>query len=195
MEGMPKSEAILVKALMNENRTPEPMMDVMPTATLRDSAAAAVTFVRRDMAPCTDDALLGNTGHVAGEKSLFFAERAVQITLGQALAEAGMCCKAFAICVREAATIVADRHGWCLLEIGSSPMRHLSKLELDTKLALSFLRDQATCWWTRWRIQLVDLWTDEVDARFIGALFIDPQVLRQHTAELDRYLIKLAMDV
>ena len=106
-----------------------------------------------------------------------------------------MCCKAFAICVREAATIVADRHGWCLLEVGSSPMRHLSKLELDTKLVLSFLRDQTTCWWTRWRIQLVDLWTDEVNARFIGALFIDPQVLRQHTAELGRYLIKLAMDV
>ena len=119
----------------------------------------------------------------------------MQITLGQALAEAGMCCKAFAICVREAATIVADRHGWCLLEVGSSPMRHLSKLELDTKLVLSFLRDQTTYLWTRWRLQLVALWTDEVDARFIGARFIDPQVLRQHTAELGRYLIKLAMDV
>ena len=119
----------------------------------------------------------------------------MQITLGQALAEAGMCCKAFAICVREAATIVADRHGWCLLEVGSSPMRHLSKLELDTKLVLSFLRDQTPYLWTRWRQDIVDLWTDEVDARFIGARFIDPQVLRQHTAELGRYLIKLAMDV
>ena len=85
MEGMPKSEAILVKALMNENRTPEPIMDVMPTATLRDSAAAAVTFVRRDMAPCTDDALLGNTtsdrlqpSHQAGGTSLSFAVVSVQ---------------------------------------------------------------------------------------------------------------------
>merc|ERR1712194_356793 len=73
--------------------------------------------------------------------------------------------------------------------------RHLSKLELDTKLVLSFLRDQTPYLWTRWRFQLVALWTDEVDARFIGARFIDPQVLRQHTAELGRYLIKLAMDV
>ena len=87
---MPKSEAILVKALMNENRTPEPIMDVMPTATLRDSAAAAVTFVRRDMQGrhvCTDDALLGNTtsdrlqpSHQAGGTSLCFAVVSVQTT-------------------------------------------------------------------------------------------------------------------
>ena len=56
-----------------------------------------------------------------------------QLTIGQALARAGTCCKAFAICVREAATIVAGRNSWLLPVAGSTPMLRLSKLEDDTK--------------------------------------------------------------
>ena len=115
----------------------------------------------------------------------------MQITLGQALAEAGMCCKAFAICVREAATIVADRHGWCLLEVGSSPMRHLSKLEQDTARVRYYL--QLFPFWTSSQIQFVDVWTEEVSPGFIGALFIDPQVRQQHTLELGKLLIKIGI--
>ena len=51
---------------------------------------------------------------------------------GQALAEAGACCHAFATCVRAAAKLIADRHGWRLLPVaGGTPMQHLSRLEHD----------------------------------------------------------------
>ena len=70
-----------------------------------------------------------------------------QLTIGQALARAGTCCKPFAICVREAATIVAGHNGWLLRVAGSTPMLRLSKLEDDTKRVRSILRDDVS-WWS-----------------------------------------------
>ena len=132
-----------------------------------------------------------------------------QLTIGQALARAGTCCKVFAICVREAATIVAGRNGWLLPVAGSTPMLRLSKLEDDTKRVRSILRDDDS-WWSATTIgydreppgraadrllEFVDTWSQEVSRGFIGPFVIDPQVRRQHTMELGRLHIELAMAV
>lgn len=127
-----------------------------------------------------------------------------QLTIGQALAR-----KPFAICVREAATIVAGRNGWLLPVAGSTPMLRLSKLEDDTERVRSILRDDVS-WWSATTIgydrerpgivadrllQFVAIWSQEVSRGFIGPLIIDPQVRRQHTMELGGLLIKLGMAV
>ena len=112
------------------------------------------------------------------------------LTTGHVLARAGACCKAFAIRVREAATVIAGRHGWRLPVIGSAPM-HLSKLEQDTTRVRYYL--QLFPFWTSSQIQFVDVWTEEVSPGFIGALFIDPQVRQQHTLELGKLLIKIGI--
>ena len=132
-----------------------------------------------------------------------------QLTIGQALARAGTCCKPFAICVREAATIVAGRNGWLLPVAGSTPMLRLSKLEDDTKWVHSILRDDVS-WWSATTIgydwdppgrtadrllEFVDTWSQEVSRGFVGPFVIDPQVRRQHTIELGGLLIELAMVV
>ena len=70
-----------------------------------------------------------------------------QLTIGQALARAGTCCKDFAICVAKAATIVAGRNGWLSPVAGSTPMLRLSKLEDDTKRVHSILCDDDS-WWS-----------------------------------------------
>ena len=60
---------------------------------------------------------------------LVLASLPAQITVGEALARAGACCKTFRTCVHEAATVIAGRHGWRLPSVGNTPMQHLSKLE------------------------------------------------------------------
>ena len=61
-----------------------------------------------------------------------FGEIDIQAQL-QVVLRAGACCKAFAACVREASTIIAARYGWRLPPDGIALMRHLSKVEQDTK--------------------------------------------------------------
>ena len=60
---------------------------------------------------------------------LVLASLPAQITVGEALARAGACCKTFRTCVHEAATVIAGRHSWRLPSVGNTPMQHLSKLE------------------------------------------------------------------
>ena len=60
---------------------------------------------------------------------LVLASLPAQITVGEALARAGACCKTFRTCAHEAATVIAGRHGWRLPSVGNTPMQHLSKLE------------------------------------------------------------------
>ena len=112
---------------------------------------------------------------------------------GQALAEAGACCHAFATCVRAAAKLIADRHGWRLLPVaGGTPMQHLSRLEHDTSLVRSILHQMNKL---ARPLPAVSLWVEEVSLGFIGALSIDAQARLQHTLELGRLLILLAMRV
>ena len=112
---------------------------------------------------------------------------------GQALAEAGACCHAFATCVRAAAELIADRHGWRLLPVaGGTPMKHLSRLEHDTSLVRSILHQMNKL---ARPLPAVSLWVEEVSLGFIGALSIDAQARWQHTLELGRLLILLAMRV
>ena len=125
-------------------------------------------------------------------------------TIGHALAAAGACCKAFAVCVHEAATIIAGGHGWRLPVVGYAPM-HLSKLEQDTKRVQFYLRAQnksvvqlshtTESVVSTARVQFFDLWTTEASPGFIGALFIDPQVKRQYTLELGDYLMRIGNSV
>ena len=61
-----------------------------------------------------------------------FGETDIQAQL-QVVLRAGACCKAFAACVREASAIIAARYGWRLPPDGIPLMRHLSKVEQDTK--------------------------------------------------------------
>ena len=114
------------------------------------------------------------------------------LTTGDVLATVGACCKAFAIPVREAAQIIAGRHGWRLPAIGSAPM-HLSKLEQDTARVRYYLT--IFRFWTSSQIQFVDRWAEEMSPGFIGALSIDPQVRQQHTLELGELLIKIVREV
>ena len=113
---------------------------------------------------------------------------------GQALAEAGACCHAFATSVQAAAKIVAGRQGWRLLPMaGGTPMQHLSKLEHDRKLVRACLRqvNEHTSSERVQALEKVNLWTQEVSLGFIGAISIDAQVRRQHTLELGRLLIEV----
>ena len=71
-------------------------------------------------------------------------------------------------------------------------MQHLSKLEHDTKLVRSLLIDMNKL---AKPLAGVTLWGEEVSLGFIGALSIDAQVRQQHTLELGRLLILLAMRV
>ena len=115
------------------------------------------------------------------------------ITDGHVLAEASACCRVFATCAREAAKIVADRHGWRLPPMASgTPMQHLSRLEHDTKLVRSILRQMNEL---ARPLPDVTLWAKEVSGGFIGAPSIDAQVRWQHTLELGRLLILLPMRV
>ena len=115
------------------------------------------------------------------------------ITEGHALAEASACCHVFATCAREAAKIVADRHGWRLPPVASgTPMQHLSRLEHDTKLVRSILRQMNEL---ARPLPDVTLWAKEVSGGFIGAPSIDAQVRWQHTLELGRLLVLLPMRV
>ena len=115
------------------------------------------------------------------------------ITEGHALAEASACCRVFATCAREAAKIVADRHGWRLPPVASgTPMQHLSRLEHDTKLVRSILRQMNEL---ARPLPDVTLWAKEVTGGFIGSPSIDAQVRWQHTLELGRLLILLPMRV
>ena len=115
-----------------------------------------------------------------------------RLTAGDVLATVGACCKAFAIPVREAAQIIAGRHGWRLPAIGSAPM-HLSKLEQDTARVRYYLTIFRV--WTSSQIQFVERWAEEMSPGFIGALSIDPQVRQQHTLELGELLIKIVREV
>ena len=116
------------------------------------------------------------------------------LTIGHALAAAGACCKAFAVPVHEAATIIAGGHGWRLPVVGSAP-KHLSKLEQDTKRVQFYLRDKSSAHLSTARGQFFSLWTMEASPGFIGALSIDPQVRRQHTLEFGDFLMNLGMTV
>ena len=89
------------------------------------------------------------------------------LTIGHALAAAGACCKAFAVPVHEAATIIAGGHGWRLPVVGSAP-KHLSKLEQDTRNGCSFTfvtsrlrtcrpREANSSACGRWRLHLASL--------------------------------------
>ena len=115
-------------------------------------------------------------------------------TIGHALAAAGACCKAFADCVHEAATIIAGGHGWRLPVVGGALM-HLSKLEQDTQRVRFFLRDRSVPCWSTAQTQFFVSWTLEIWPGFIGALLIDPQVRLQHTLELGEFLINTGMGV
>ena len=126
--------------------------------------------------------------HPAGHCDLY------GLTIGHALAAAGACCKAFAACVHEAATIVADGHGWRLPVVGGAPM-HLSKLEQDTQRVRFFLRDRSVPCWSIAQNQFFVSWALEIPPGFIGALLIDPQVRLQHTLELGEFLINMGMGV
>ena len=115
------------------------------------------------------------------------------MTEGHALAVAGACCQTFATCAQAAAKVVADRHGWRLLPFaGGTPKQHMSRLEHDTKLVRSLLIDMNKL---AKPLARVTLWAEEVSLGFIGALSIDAQVRQQHTLELGRLLILLAMRV
>ena len=115
-------------------------------------------------------------------------------TIGHALAAAGACCKAFAFHVREAATIIADRHRWRLPLVGSAP-KHLSKLEQDTKRVQFPIRDGSVCmrWMGKQLGEFLHLWTTEVSPGFIGPLLIDPQVRRHCNLEFGEFLIRFSM--
>ena len=119
--------------------------------------------------------------------------RARQMTEGHALAVAGACCQTFATCAQAAAKVVANRHGWRLLPgAGGTPMQHMSRLEHDTTLVRSLLINVNKL---ARPLERVTLWGEEVSLGFIGALSIDAQVRQQHTLELGRLLILLAMRV
>ena len=96
--------------------------------------------------------------------------------------------------MHEAATIVADGHGWRLPVVGGAPM-HLSKLEQDTQRVRFFLRDRSVPCWSIAQKQFFVSWALEIPPGFIGALLIDPQVRLQHTLELGEFLINMGMGV
>ena len=121
----------------------------------------------------------------------------------QDVLRAGASCKAFAACVREASAIIAARHGWRLPPDGIALMRHLSKVEQDTKWVRSILRDDSSSWWsdgigsesaTR-LLEFARCWNQEASLGFVGPLFIYPEVRRQHIQELSKLLIELATSV
>ena len=116
-------------------------------------------------------------------------------TVGKALALAGACCKAFARCVTEAATVAAGHHGWRLPLAGScTPVRHLSKLELDTIRVRFCVR--AMSHRSEPYAAFLDFWiADLVLALSAPCLNVDAQVRRQQTLELGALLFRAAMDV
>ena len=117
-----------------------------------------------------------------------------QMMIGEALAWAGPCCKAFAESVPKAATVIAGHHGWNVPLAGCPRVRPLSKLEQDTMRLHYYLRAMST-WWLKPQIEFFNLWwTDELSLGFIGPLYIYHQVCRQHTMELGALLIKLGVD-
>jgi hypothetical protein len=133
---------------------------------------------------------------------VLFGEIDIQAQL-QVVLRAGACCKAFAACVREASAIIAARYGWCLPPDGIPLMRHLSKVEHDTKWVRSILRDDSSSWWsdgigsesaTR-LLEFARCWNQEASLGFVGPLFIYPEVRRQHIQELSKLLIELATSV
>ena len=114
--------------------------------------------------------------------------------IGEALAWAGLCCKAFSESVPKAATVIAGHHGWNVPLAGCQRVRPLSKLEQDTMRLHYYLRAMST-WWLKPQIEFFNLWwTDELSLGFIGPLYIYHQVCRQHTMELGALLIKLGVD-
>ena len=121
----------------------------------------------------------------------------------QDVLKAGACCKAFAACVRKASSIIAARYGWRLPPDGIALMRHLSKVEYDTKWVRSILRDDSSFWWSAGigsesasrLLQFVACWNQEASLGFVGPLLIYPEVRRQHIQELSGLLIELAMSV
>ena len=130
--------------------------------------------------------------------------RAIDIQAQQQdVLRAGACCKAFAACVREASATIAARHGWRLPPDGIALMRHLSKVEQDTKWVRSILRDDSSFWWSAGidsesasgLLEFVSCWNQEASLGFVGPLLIYPEVRRQHIPELSRLLIELAMSV
>ena len=126
---------------------------------------------------------------------------ASQGTVGKALASAGACCKTFANSVNEAAIVVAGHHGWRLSWAGCTPVQHLSKLEQDKMRVLYHLRaiSEDVASWSVPQIcechRFVDLWIVETSLGFIGPLYIDAQVRRQHTLEFGGLLFQAAMRV
>jgi hypothetical protein len=130
--------------------------------------------------------------------------RAIDIQAQQQdVLRAGASCKAFAACVREASAIIAARHGWRLPPDGIALMRHLSKVEQDTKWVRSILRDDSAFWWSAGigsesasrLLEFVSCWNQEASLGFVGPLLIYPEVRRQHIPELSGLLIELAMSV
>jgi hypothetical protein len=130
--------------------------------------------------------------------------RAIDIQAQQQdVLRAGASCKAFAACVREASAIIAARHGWRLPPDGIALMRHLSKVEQDTKWVRSILRDDSSFWWSAGidsesasgLLEFVSCWNQEASLGFVGPLLIYPEVRRQHIPELSGLLIELAMSV
>ena len=116
-----------------------------------------------------------------------FGEIDIQAQL-QVVLRAGACCKAFAACVREASAIIAARYGWRLPPDGIPLMRHLSKVEQDTKWVRSILRDNLSSWWSvgigsesaTCLLEFARCWDQEASLGFVGPLFIYPEVRRQH---------------
>ena len=115
-------------------------------------------------------------------------------TVGKALALAGACCKAFARCVTEAATVAAGHHGWRLPLAGScTPVRHLSMLELDTMRVRFCVRAMSRR--SEPYAAFLDFWiADLVLALSAPCLNVDAQVRRQQTLELGALLFRAAMD-
>ena len=105
--------------------------------------------------------------------------------------------------MREASAIIAARYGWRLPPDGIALIRHLSKVEQDTKWVLSILRDNLSSWWSvgigsesAWRfLEFARGWNQEASLGFVGPLLIYPEVRRQHFQELSRLLIELATGV
>ena len=95
---------------------------------------------------------------------------------------------------REAATVTAGHHGWRLPLAGScTPVRHLSKLELDTMRVRFCVRAMSRR--SEPYAAFLDFWiADLVLALSAPCLNVDAQVRRQQTLELGALLFRAAMD-
>ena len=102
--------------------------------------------------------------------------------------------EAFARCITEAATVAAGHHGWRLPLAGScTPVRHLSKLELDTIRVRFCVRAMSRR--SEPYTAFLDFWiADLVLALSAPCLDVDAQVRRQQTLELGALLFRAAMD-